>query len=278
MALYSVVTGDQSSPPKRIIITGASSGIGQATARRLSDRDTIIVNLDLADGAGTAEQCKGRFHTVIADMGDAKSVSEGFREADRLLEGEAPDLLVCCAALSRASRFLEAPLEDLDLMLKINVRGTFLCCQEAGRRMAARRSGKIVVITSLCAAQGWALESIYCVTKGAQQSIVQSAAVELAPMGILVNAVAPGIIENTGDSMAKTRADPDVFRHEMERTPAGRCGTPAEVANAVHFLANATWMTGQTLYLDGGFMATGLAYIGKIRENLEEDGADRPES
>ncbi|MDE0454874.1 MAG: SDR family NAD(P)-dependent oxidoreductase [Gammaproteobacteria bacterium] len=278
MALYSVVTRDQSSRPGRIIITGASSGIGQAIAWRLSDPDTTIVNLDLVDGDGTAKQCKGRFHTVIADMGDAKSVSDGFRKADRVLEGEAPDLLVCCAALSRASRFLEAPLEDLDLMLKVNVRGTFLCCQEAGRRMAAKRCGKIVVITSLCAAQGWALESIYCVTKGAQQSIVQSAAVELAPFGILVNAVAPGIIENTGDSMAKTRTDPDVFRHEMERTPAGRCGTPAEVADAVHFLANVTWMTGQTLYLDGGFMATGLAYIGKSHDSLEEDGAGRPET
>lgn len=267
------MTSDKSSPPRRIIITGASSGIGQATARRLSDHDTTIVNLDLADGSRTADQCKGRFHTVISDMGDANSVSDGFREADRVLEGEAPDLLVCCAALSRASRFLEAPLEDLDLMLKINVRGTFLCCQEAGRRMAAKRSGKIVVITSICASQGWALESIYCVTKGAQQSIVQSAAVELAPLGILVNAVAPGIIEDTGDSMAKTRTDPDIFRHEMERTPTGRCGTPAEVADAVHFLANTTWMTGQTLYLDGGFMATGLAYIGAARASLDEAGA-----
>ena len=129
--------------------------------------------------------------------------------------------------------------------------------------------GHIVVITSICAVQGWAGESVYCVTKGAQQSLVQALAVELAPFNILVNAVAPGIIEQTGESMAKTRMDPDVHRHDLERTALNRFGTPDEVAEAVNYLSTVSWTTGQTLILDGGFMASGLNYFGQARSALQ---------
>jgi NAD(P)-dependent dehydrogenase (short-subunit alcohol dehydrogenase family) len=109
---------------------------------------------------------------------------------------------------------------------------------------------------------------VYCITKGAQQSLVQSLAVELAPFNIMVNAVGPGIIDKTGDAMAKTRTNPDILRHDMDRTSLGRFGSPEEVADAVRFLSGASWMTGQTLWLDGGFMATGLGYFGDARAEL----------
>jgi NAD(P)-dependent dehydrogenase (short-subunit alcohol dehydrogenase family) len=104
--------------------------------------------------------------------------------------------------------------------------------------------------------------------------LVQSLAVELAPFGILVNAVAPGLIERTGASMAKTRTDPEVYRHDLERTPVGRFGTVEEVAEAVRYLGTVTWTTGQTLVLDGGFMATGLGYFGHTREQLTARNKD----
>ena len=254
--------------PERIVITGGSSGIGQAIARHLSRQDNCIVNLDLLDGSDTGTGCAGAVHTVKTDMADAASIEMAFERADTLLSGQSPDLLVCCAALSRATPFLEVSTSDLDLLLDVNVRGTFLCCQQAARRMRSAGAGRIVVITSLCALQGWAKESVYCITKGAQQSLVQSLAVELAPFGILVNAVAPGLIEKTGASMAKTRTDPEVYRHDMERTALGRFGSVEEVAEAVRYLATVTWTTGQTLVLDGGFMATGLGYFGEAREKL----------
>jgi NAD(P)-dependent dehydrogenase (short-subunit alcohol dehydrogenase family) len=125
----------------------------------------------------------------------------------------------------------------------------------------------------VCAFQGWAKESVYCLTKAAQQSMVQALAVELAPFGILVNGVAPGLIEKTGNAMAKTRTDPDVYRHDMERTSVGRFGTVEEVAEAVYYLTTVTWTTGQTLVLDGGFMATGLGYFGRNRERLLQSPA-----
>jgi NAD(P)-dependent dehydrogenase (short-subunit alcohol dehydrogenase family) len=99
-------------------------------------------------------------------------------------------------------------------------------------------------------------------------ALTQSLAVELAPFGIMVNAVGPGIIEAASANMAQTRSDPEVLRHDLERTPLGRFGRPAEIAQAVLYLCNATWMTGQTLYVDGGFLATGLGYWGASRSHL----------
>jgi 3-oxoacyl-[acyl-carrier protein] reductase len=260
---------------QRIVITGGSSGIGQAIARRLSGPDVTIANLDLLVGGATAAGCAGAFHTIRTDMADAGAIAAAFEQADRLFSGQPPDLLVCCAALSRAASFLEVPISDLDLLLSVNIRGTFLCCQHAARRMKVAGAGRIVVITSVCALQGWAKESVYCITKGAQQSLVQSLAVELAPFGILVNAVAPGLIEKTGASMARTRTDPEVYRHDIERTSLGRFGSVDEVAEAVRYLGTVTWTTGQTLVLDGGFMATGLGYFGSARATLVEPDGDR---
>ena len=253
---------------EHIILTGASSGIGQAIACRLSNDNTTIVNLDRQPGDETREACAGQFHTVLTETGDASSIQEGFEAADALFGGAAPDLLVCCAALSKAAHFLEVPTEDLDLLLQVNIRGTFLCCQHAAARMAKARSGRIIVITSLCAHQAWAQETVYCITKGAQQSLVQSLAVELAPFGIMVNGIAPGLIEQTGDSMAKTRDDPDILEHQLQRTSLGRVGSVQEVAEAAEYLSRVTWTTGQSLVLDGGYLATGLGYFGDARKRL----------
>ena len=97
-------------------------------------------------------------------------------------------------------------------------------------------------------------------------------AVELAPFGILVNAVAPGIVEHRSAAMARTRDDADVHRHDLERTPLGRFNTPEEIAAAVGFLATVEGMTGQTVGVDNGFLAAGLAYFGRARERLVGGG------
>jgi NAD(P)-dependent dehydrogenase (short-subunit alcohol dehydrogenase family) len=253
---------------RRIVLTGGSSGIGQAIARRLSGPSTTIANLDLLDGEATRSLCAGPVTTLRTDLAEAEDIDVAFRGIDALFEGAAPDVLICCASLSRATSFLDVHVDELDLLLRVNIRGTFLACQQAGQRMRASGSGRIIIITSICAMQGWAKESVYCLTKAAQQSMVQSLAVELAPFGILVNGIAPGLIEKTGDAMAKTRTDPEIHRHDMERTSAGRFGSVEEVAAAVDYLTTVTWTTGQVLVLDGGFMATGLGYFGGNRDRL----------
>ena len=125
-----------------------------------------------------------------------------------------------------------------------------------------------MVITSVAAEQAWAREMVYCATKAAQRSLVQGMAIELAPFGILVNAVSPGIVEHRSASMARTRDDAEVHRHDLERTPMGRFNTPEDVAAAVLFLARAEGITGQTLRVDNGFLAAGLAYFGQARQKL----------
>ena len=143
---------------------------------------------------------------------------------------------------------------------------------------AGHDGGRIVVITSVAAEQGWAGETVYCATKAAQRALVQGMAVELAPFGILVNAVAPGIVEHRSTAMARTRDDPEVLRHDLERTPLGRFNTPEEVAAAVRFLATAEGITGQTIHVDNGFLATGLGYFGAARDRVTGPRTDDSKS
>lgn len=249
---------------RKIVITGGSGGIGSAICRKFLSTGDRVVNLDREPFAGGDP---AGLVTMACDMADPASIERAFAAADAAHGGSSIDALVCCAAMSRAAHFLDVPLADLEQMLGVNVRGTFLCGQEAGRRMRARRQGHIVVITSIAGEQAWAQESVYCLTKAAQASLVQGMAIELAPFGILVNAVAPGIIDVRSKGMAGSRVG-EVYRHEMERFPLGRFGAPEEIAEAVHHLTSVTWMTGQTIYADGGFLATGLAYFGAAKQRL----------
>lgn len=254
--------------PHRVVITGASGGIGRVVAQSFTSAGATVANLDLQPDDDARALCGPGLRTIRADLGDPAAIDAAFAAIDGLFAGEAPEALVCCAAFSTANRFLDIPAAELDRMLAVNVRGTFLACQAAARRMQAAGGGRIVVITSVAAEQAWAGEMVYCATKAAQRSLVQGMAIELAPFGILVNAVAPGIVEHRSASMARTRDDPEVLRHDLERTPVGRFNAPEEVAAAVRFLAQADGITGQTLRVDNGFMAAGLAYFGRARDRL----------
>lgn len=249
-------------------MTGGSSGIGRAVVQRFGTPGSHVLNLDVNPGDETARMCRGTFRDVHTDLQSPDSVRAAFTAADDFFDGHAPDVLVCSAAVSRGAAFLDASVEDLDLLLAVNVRGLFVVCQEAARRMRVAGAGRIVVITSVAAFQGWQREALYCATKGAQEALVRAMAVELAPFGIAVNAVAPGPLEAKAPSMVSTRSDPQVLRHDLERIPHGRFGTAAEVAVAVEFAATAGWMTGETIVVDGGFMASGLGYFGTAKERL----------
>jgi NAD(P)-dependent dehydrogenase (short-subunit alcohol dehydrogenase family) len=210
------------------------------------------------------------FHSVMVDLADPAQIANAFANVDAHWQGHSPDVFVACASISRAAHFLDASLEDIQAMVDVNVRGMVLCGQHVGRRMKAAGGGRIIHVTSVAAVTAWATEPIYCATKGAQASLTQAMAIELAPFGILVNAVAPGPLEASNPSMVSTRSDPDVLRHDLERTPLGRFGKVEDIVGAVRFLSQATWMTGQTVYVDGGMLATGLAYIGKLRDRASE--------
>lgn len=255
---------------QRVLITGASSGLGQACAVAFCADGAEVIGLDLTPGEGTVAAAGPRFRSVLADLADPCQIEVAFDQVDKLWQGRSPQLFVACASISRSGHFLDAPVADIDVQLAVNVRGMILCGQQVGRRMKDAGGGRIVHITSVAARTAWATEPVYCVTKGAQASLTQAMAIELAPFNIQVNAIAPGPLEVNSVSMVGTRADPDVLRHDLERTPMGRFGRAEDIVRAVRFLAQATWMTGQTVVVDGGLLATGLAYIGGLRQGLKE--------
>ena len=254
--------------PARVLITGSSSGIGQACAAAFCADGADVIGLDRQAPSAQASTLGPGFHGVLADLADPLQIESAFAEADARWNGLAPEVFIACASISRAAHFLEASLDDIQAMLNVNVRAMVLCGQHVGRRMKSAGGGRIIHITSVAAVTAWATEPIYGVTKGAQASLTQAMAVELAPFGIMVNAVAPGPLEASNPSMVSTRNDPDVLRHDLERTPLGRFGKLDDIVKAVRFLSQATWMTGQTVYVDGGMLATGLAYIGSLRRQL----------
>jgi NAD(P)-dependent dehydrogenase (short-subunit alcohol dehydrogenase family) len=248
---------------RRIVITGGSGGIGGAIVRHYLQQGDYICNIDMRPAAEAP-----RLTTILADIADADAINQAFSKVDAAFGGRAPDIFIGCAAISRAAHVLDVTPAEIDMMLSINVRGGFLTVQAAACRMAKAKAGSIVLISSVAAEQAWASESIYCATKAATRALMQGLAMELAPFNIRVNAIGPGPIDHVANDMASTRADPEVYRHEIERTPFQRFGTPEEIAQAVAMIADAPWVTGQTLYVDGGFLATGLGFFGAARDKL----------
>jgi 3-oxoacyl-[acyl-carrier protein] reductase len=256
---------------RTVVVTGGSGLIGSHVVARLTGMGCTVVNLDRAPPTDPSVR------TIAADLSGSAGVEAAFAEVDAALKGMAPDLLVCCASIARATPILDQSASDIEAMIAVNVLGVALTAREAARRMARVGRGSIVVITSVAAEEGWAGEAIYGVTKAAQKGLVQGLAVDLAPFGITVNAVGPGIVTADRGGMSTTRGDPEVLRHDVERSATGRFNTAEEVAEAILFLAGAKGVTGQTLYVDNGHLSSGLTWFGARRDALVGRGRKEAE-
>jgi glucose 1-dehydrogenase len=243
------------------VVTGGSQGIGRAVCGRLARAGARIAVLDRRAADETIaelEAAGAEARQFTADVGDPESVRKAFDEVDRALG--LPDVLVNVAGIFADVPFLETSAELWDRMMGVNAKGVFLCSQAAARRMSSRQGGRIVNVLSTAAAQAFALESAYCASKGAALLLTRVMAVELASYGIAVNGVGPGTVR-TEMGAAYLGGGP-IADHELARTPMGRFGEPEDIAEAVAFFAGtARWVTGQVLYVDGGFMATGLPLL-----------------
>lgn len=231
------------------IVTGAAKGIGRGIAERLADEGMTIVAADIDRAAldvfGTD---LGDDHLMVeCDVSDPGRIADLFSAVDASF-GRL-DLLVNNAAHLARRRPLDEHLELLDLQLTTNIRGPYLCSQEAARRMAAAGGGGIVNISSVGATRAHHRGVPYDVTKGAINSMTAAMAIELGEHGIRVNAIAPGVTETY-------RTDPtsETYRLTSERIPVRRFGTVDDIAAAVAFLASddASYITGQVLHVDGG--------------------------
>lgn len=238
-----------------VLVTGASRGIGAATATAFAaEGATVVVNYrsDATGAAGTVETIRaagGRARAVAADVGDPAHI-------ERLLvdvEGtEGPiDVLVNNAASFSRTSFLESDLDDLDQVWATNVRGLFHLSRLAAASMVGR-GGCIVHISSILARLAVPNRTIYCATKGAVEALTRAMALDLAPHGIRVNAVAPGLIST--EALLAGMPDPALQAAIQSHIPAGHFGEPEDIAAAVLFVASdeARYINGAVIPVDAG--------------------------
>lgn len=231
---------------KTAIVTGASRGIGRAIAARLSAEGWSVVNFDLAPPQAGAE-IGDRW--VEVDLGSVEATK---RALDALLAEGPVSALVNNAAIGRMSALEDTGVEDFEASVAINMRAPMLCAQAVAAGMKQQEFGRIVNIASR-AHLGKTLRTSYAATKGALVSMTKVWALELAPYGISVNAIAPGPIRTELFERANPPDNPRT-RQIVDAIPVGRLGEPDDVANAVAFFVDerSGFVTGQVLYVCGG--------------------------
>lgn len=245
------------------LVTGAARGIGRACAARLA-RDgyrVIMADIDGEQVAMSAEEIGAETGGSDAVVGVPCDVADGAQvraTVERCVQQWGGiDVCVANAAVVHAADFLDVDEDDFDRVLGINLRGTFLTAQAAARAMVAGgRRGSIVNMSSINAQVALPNQVPYCVAKGGIQQLTRVMALSLAPHGIRANAVGPGSI---GTEMLQSvlASDPDARAKVLARTPLGRLGEVEEIAAVTAFLASdeSSYITGQTLYADGGRLA-----------------------
>lgn len=257
---------------KTVIVTGASKGIGHAMAARFAAEGAGVVMADIDAGAGeraaAALRAMGqRARFLRCDVGSAVEVAALF--ADVAGAEAQVDVLVNNAAILDSADFLDLAEEDFDRVLRVNLKGAFLMGQAAARAMVAQVKaggdpGAIVNLSSVNAKFALPDHVAYSISKGGIGQLTKAMAIALAPHGIRVNAIGPGSIMT--EMLQQVMTDPGVKQRILSRTPLGRLGTPEEMASIAVFLASpqASYITGQTIYADGGRLP--LNYTVKVAD------------
>jgi NAD(P)-dependent dehydrogenase (short-subunit alcohol dehydrogenase family) len=257
---------------KVAIVTGAARGIGLAIAQRYVAEGARVTLADIDAAAGeAAARALGNARFLATDVGDAKSAENVVAETCRAF-GDL-DILVNNAGIIHGADFLELAEADFDRVLRVNLKGAFLLGQAAARRMVAqvkagKPPGSIINISSINAVVAIANHTPYCVSKGGIDQLTKVMALSLATYGIRVNAIGPGSIMT--DILKAVATDKEAKRRILARTPLGRIGEPDEIASIAAFLASpeASYMTGETIYADGGRLA--LNYTVPVDDNALE--------
>lgn len=229
---------------KRAIVTGGANGIGLAAARALAEGGADVWIFDLQRPADFAGQ------SLVVDVTDAASISAAFAKAG------APDIVIANAGTGSQAELTDTSRELWDRVIAINLTGVFQTVQAAAVLMKPRRSGSIVLTASTNSYDGEARLTAYNASKAGVLGILHTAANELGPFGIRVNAVCPGLIRTR--LTQRLFDNPAFLRNYFQHIPLGRGGEPEEVAAAIAFLASdlASYITGAALLVDGGQMAS----------------------
>ncbi len=235
---------------KRALVTGASGGIGGAVARALHAQGAAVAVTGTRQAAldELVDELGERVHPLICDLSHAEAVDGLVGRAEEALGGL--DILVNNAGITRDNLFMRMRDEEWDAVLQVNLTAAFRLARAAIKGMMRQRSGRIIAITSIVGVTGNPGQGNYAAAKAGLIGMSKALAQEVAPRSVTVNCVAPGFIDT-----AMTDALNDKQREAiLSRVPAGRLGSPADVAGAVVYLASdeAAYVTGQTLHVNGG--------------------------
>lgn len=244
---------------KYALIIGGTSGIGKAIARGyleagarviVAGRDTEKLGRALADLAP-----HGEVYGYQADVSDQAGL-RGLVGITLAHHGRI-DVLVNCQGITLLKAAEEFTPDDWDMIINTDLKSVFFACTEVGRHMLGRGSGAIVNIASLASHRGWPRSALYAIAKTGVLSLTQTLAAEWAARGVRVNAISPGFFMT---ELNRDKMSPERKALALARTPAGRFGEVDELVGAAIYLASpaATFVTGETIAVDGGFLASGL--------------------
>lgn len=244
---------------KRAVVTGSDQGIGQAIALRLAEEgaDVAVVYRSNAKGAeetkAQIEKLGRRSAVVQADVG---KVADGRRLVQEAAAALGPlDILVNNAGIEKNASFWDVTEEDYRVVIDVNMTGTFFITQEFVRHLRdAQRGGKVINISSVHEELPFPHFTAYCMSKGGLKMMTRNLAIELAPLGITINNIAPGAVETPINR--KLLNDPKLLNALLENIPLKRLGQPGDVAGTAAFLAStdADYITGTTIIVDGGLL------------------------
>jgi NAD(P)-dependent dehydrogenase (short-subunit alcohol dehydrogenase family) len=246
---------------KIAVVIGGTSGIGRAISLGLADAGAAVIasgkNKDKVDSVAAELEAKNcSTMRVTCDIASRASLEDLLQQV--LQRFGAADILVNCAAKIRRAPTLTFPEDEWNHILDTNLTGTLRSCQVFGKHMLEKKYGRIINIASLNSFVSLSEVAAYAASKAAVVSLTRSLAVEWSKHGVLVNAIAPGVFHT---ELNAGLLDGTERGHELlMRTPMGRFGRVDEVAGAAVFLASdaASFITGQTLVIDGGFLASGV--------------------
>ena len=228
-----------------VVITGGSRGIGAAAVRLFAQRgDRVVFLYEKEHDAARAVSGETGAEAICCDVADGAAVRSAFERIGDV------DVLICNAGICHSGLINQITEEAWDRLFAVNVKGIYHCVNGALPSFLKKQKGCIITVSSMWGQSGASFEAAYSATKGAVIALTQALAKELGPSGIRANAIAPGVI--CTDMCANVSAD--TMEALRQDTPVGRNGAPEDVAQAMLYLADAEFVTGQTLAVNGGYL------------------------